>query len=183
MSKFSLVLYTCTLLPGIAIAFHANHRWGQGAIPNSSSRSRSNRRSCAPAAGHGSRTRELRPLRAFPNEYETFFNKACQSGSDAIQKLGVEERAKRAREVRFSIRLLSSSLRFDRIPVIEGSMTKLVCPAAGSTRQAWALFHCNVAGYVFRFNPSFAKKTTGVRIPYGNTLDFFLLSIIIGIAS
>lgn len=39
-----------------------------------------------------------RPLRAFPNEYDTFFNNASKSGQAVIKNLDPEERARRAME-------------------------------------------------------------------------------------
>lgn len=94
----------CLLLPGVACAFSG------GWTPLGYSKLHHGRAGSSYAPDAAESISPCRPaptkLRAQPNEYEVFFNKASKLGGAAISGLTPEERADRALEVSRICRLL-----------------------------------------------------------------------------
>lgn len=97
------------LFPGMACAFSgglfpvahstALHKRSKSQIGRLLGNNLDSARSIGDAGTSNTRRAAPRKLRAFPNEYEVFFNKASKSGASAITTLTPEERAQRAMEV------------------------------------------------------------------------------------
>lgn len=97
------------LFPGLAFAFSGGwfpvahstslHKRSKSQIGRFLGNNLDSARSIGDAGTSNTRRAAPRKLRAFPNEYEVFFNKASKSGAASITTLTPEERAQRALEV------------------------------------------------------------------------------------